>query len=65
MSKLTEEELENMKHKELLERHLELQELYFSPKKNSKNSSKSPSTDDETTKAKKNQSLREKSDKPS
>jgi hypothetical protein len=65
MTKLTEKELENMKHKELLERYKKLQELYFAPKKNSKNSSKSPSTDDEQTKPKKNQSLREKSGKSS
>ena len=54
-----------MKYNELLERHIKLQELYFAPKKNSQNSSKSSSTDDEKTKAKKNQSLREKSGKPS
>ncbi len=61
MTKLTENELKKMEHKELLKRCVELQELYFAPKKNSKNSSKSPSSDDETTKVKKNQSLREKS----
>jgi len=65
MTKLTEEELKNMKHKELLERYKKLQELYFAPKKNSKNSSKPSSTDDETIKIKKNQSLREKSGKSS
>ena len=65
MTKLTEKDLESMKYKELLERYLELQELYFAPKKNSKNSSKPSSTDDEIPKVKKNQSLREKSDKPS
>ena len=65
MSELTKKELENMEYDELLERHIKLQELYFAPKKNSQNSSKSPSTDDEKTKAKKNQSLREKSEKSS
>ena len=54
-----------MEYDELLERYVKLQELYFAPKKNSKNSSNSPSSDDEKTKAKKNQSLREKSGKAS
>lgn len=65
MTKLTKKELENMEYDELLERYVKLQELYFAPKKNSKNSSNSPSSDDEKTKAKKNQSLREKSGKAS
>ena len=52
-----------MDHKELLERYWELQELFFAPKKNSKNSSKSPSSDENKSEAKKNQSLRKKSEK--
>jgi len=65
MTKLTEKELENMKHNELLEHCKKLQELFFAPKKNSQNSSKPPSTDNENTNPKKNQSLRKKSGKSS
>lgn len=54
-----------MKHKELVEQYMELQELYFSPKKNSKNSSKPPSSDGDFWNPRKNQSLRKKSDKSS
>lgn len=52
-----------MNNEELLEQYLKLQELFFAPKKNSKNSSKPSSMDDENVK--KNQSLREKSENSS
>ena len=56
-----------MKHNQLLEHCIKLQNLYFAPKKNSKNSSNWPSTDNEKERSeiKKNQSLREKSGKTS